>query len=122
VGDDIDRETNVSEQEVRIARTESLFRDVNERIAESAGRFDAERAEFVCECGDQACTERVDASLDEYEEVREDAARFLLRPGHEDTRIERVVERRGKRLAVVEKVNEVVVRTVRRLNPRAELA
>jgi hypothetical protein len=116
------RETIVSEQEVRIARTESLFRNVNERIAESASRFDAGDAEFVCECSDQACTERVEATLDEYEHVREESTRFLLRPGHEDTRVERVVERRGNRHTVVEKVNALVAQTVTRLDPRAQPA
>jgi hypothetical protein len=108
--------------EVRIARTESLFRDVNERIAESAERFDSDRAEFVCECADQACTERVEATLDEYERVRATGTRFLLRPGHEDTRVERIVDTRGSRLAIVEKVNHVVAATVRRLDPRAQPA
>jgi hypothetical protein len=110
----------LKDQEVRIAHTESLFRDVNERIAESAERFNAENAEFVCECSDQACTERIAATLDEYEEVRADGARFLLSPGHEDTRIERVLKLRGKRHAVVEKVNEAVAKVVRRLDPRAQ--
>ena len=40
-------------EEVRIATTESLFRSVNERIAESAERFEADEAEFVCECDDR---------------------------------------------------------------------
>lgn len=111
---------NVTEE--RIARVESLFRDVNERIAESAERFDADRAEFVCECADQECTERVPASLDEYEEARADGARFILRPGHEDTRVERVVDRRGTRLAIVEKFNAAIAQTVRKLDPRIEPA
>jgi hypothetical protein len=110
----------VSDEELRIARTESLFRSVNERIAESATRFASEQAEFVCECSDQACTERVEATLEEYEDVRAHPTRFLLRPGHEDTRVEQVVERRGKRHAVVQKVNALVAKTVRRLNPRAQ--
>jgi hypothetical protein len=112
----------VNQEEVRIARTESLFRNVNERIAESAARFDAGDAEFVCECSDQTCTDRVAATLDEYEQVRADATRFLLRPGHEDTRVERVLERRGNRHTVVEKVNALVARTVRQLSPRAQQA
>jgi hypothetical protein len=112
----------MNEQEMRIARTESLFRDVNERIAESAERFEADRTEFVCECSDQACTDRIEATLDEYEEARSDGTHFLLRPGHEDTRVERVVERRGTRHAVVQKVNAVVASAVRRLDPRAGTA
>jgi hypothetical protein len=34
----------MAEREVRIAHTKALFRDVNERIAESADRFDARDA------------------------------------------------------------------------------
>jgi hypothetical protein len=112
----------MAEAEVRIAHTEALFRDVNERIAETTERFQSDRAEFVCECSDPACTERVHATLDEYEQVRSDGTQFLLVPGHEDTRVERVVERQRGRFAIVEKINRVVARTVRRLNPRAETA
>jgi hypothetical protein len=112
----------LAEQEVRIARTEALFRDVNERIAESAKRFQADEAEFVCECADPACAERVPATLAQYEEVREDGTHFLVVPGHEDTHMERVVARPRKRLAIIKKVNAVVARTVRRLNPRTEPA
>ena len=111
----------MSQEQARIARTESLFRNVNERIAESAARFDSAEAEFLCECSDQACTDRVEATLAEYERVRADATTFLLRPGHEDTRVERVVERRGTH-TVVEKVDGLIAQTVRRLNPRAAQA
>jgi xanthine dehydrogenase iron-sulfur cluster and FAD-binding subunit A len=112
----------MADKELRAARTEALFRDVNERIAESAQRFYADEAEFVCECADPECAERVPATLDEYEDVRADGTHFLLVPGHEDTGIEHVVARPHRRFAVVRKVNEVVARTVRRLNPRAEPA
>jgi hypothetical protein len=110
------------EREVRIAHTEALFRDVNERIAESAEGFQADETQFVCECADPQCTERVHATLDEYERVRSDGARFLLVPGHEDTRVERVVDRPHGRFAIVEKFNRVIARTVRKLDPRAEAA
>jgi hypothetical protein len=113
---------DVNHHEQRIARTESLFRDVNERIAESAGRFFSETAEFVCECSDQECTDRVVATLREYEDVRAHPARFLLRPGHEDTRVERVIQHRGRRHAVVEKFNAAVAELVRRLDPRGQPA
>ena len=103
----------------RRATTEALFRDVNERIAESAERFDADETEFVCECADPNCTHRVAASLAEYEQVREDPATFLLAPGHEESDIERVVSDRG-RFQIVEKVQEAVRRTVVRLDPRSD--
>jgi hypothetical protein len=112
----------LDEREQRIARNEALFREVNERIAESAERFESDRAEFVCECADQDCTERVEATLDEYELVRADGTQFLLRPEHVDRSVERVVERRGPGFAIVRKVNEAIARAVRRLDPRAEPA
>jgi hypothetical protein len=109
------------DDQVRRARTESLFRDVNERIAESAERFDATRTQFVCECADPNCTHRLEATLDEYEDVRSDGATFMLEPGHEHKDIERVVKRRGG-FHVVEKVQATVRATVQRLNPRPDTA
>ena len=105
----------------RRARTEALFRDVNERIAESAQRFDAGSTQFVCECADAACTHRLDATLEEYEDVRADGATFMLAPGHADDDIERVVERH-RRFHVVEKVQKTVREIVLRLNPRPKPA
>jgi hypothetical protein len=101
------------------ATTEALFRDVNERIAESAERFDAGETEFICECSDPNCTHRVAASLVEYEEVRGDPATFLVVPGHEQDNIERVVSDRG-RFRIVEKFQATVRRAVVRLDPRRQ--
>jgi len=106
---------------VKRARTEALFRDVNERIAESAQRFDAESTQFVCECADPNCTHRLEATLDEYEDVRADGATFMLAPGHEHRDIERIIADRG-RFHIVEKVQATVRATVERLNPRANPA
>jgi hypothetical protein len=111
----------VDGDKIRRAQTEALFRDVNERIAESAERFRADEAEFVCECADPTCTHRISTTLEHYDEVREDATQFLLVPGHEDPEIERVVQRKPA-IAVVEKVERIVVATVRALDPRAGTA
>ena len=110
----------MSEHERR-ATTEALFRDVNERIAESAERFDAEHTEFVCECSDAQCTHRVTASLAEYEDVRAQPTTFLVAPGHEETDIERVISDRG-RYRIVDKFQTVVRRVVVRLDPRSGAA
>jgi len=91
----------MEEPEVRIAKTESLFRDVNERIAESTQRLEPGGAAFVCECADPDCTEQVEAPLGVYEEVRSDGAQFLLAPGHEDERIERASAPARPELAAV---------------------
>jgi hypothetical protein len=106
----------VNEHERR-ATTEALFRDVNERIAESAERFEADETDFVCECADANCTHRVSASISEYEQVRADPTTFLVTPGHEQGDIERVISDRG-RFRIVEKFQAVVRRTVVRLDPR----
>ena len=107
--------------QARMARTESAFREVNEAIAETAARFEAEDADFICECADPQCVHRVTAELEEYEEVRSDPTHFLLAPGHHEPAVERVVERTGE-LEVVEKVAPLMAGIVRRLNPRPEAA
>jgi uncharacterized protein (DUF1499 family) len=105
------------DEQVKRARTEALFRDVNERIAESAQRFEADSTQFVCECADPNCTERVPASLMEYEKVRAEPTTFLMAPGHEQHDLERVISTRPKS-QIVEKVQAAARRTVKRLDPR----
>lgn len=105
----------------RIAETEALFRDVNEQIAETAERFDVTTADFYCECADVQCHERVEVPLDDYEEVRTESTHFIISPGHENERVERVLARRG-RYAVVDKVHRVVAAIVARLDPRTHEA
>ena len=109
------------ETRVRIGKTESLFRDVNERIAEASERFDADEAEFMCECADPSCAERLEVPLTEYESVREDATTFLHKPEHFDPEVEEVVGRR-RGYAIVQKVDAVVAQIARQLNPRAQSA
>jgi len=111
----------MASDEIRIGTTEAIFRAVNERIAESAQQFESETAEFVCECDDRACTHRLEASLVDYERVREDATHFLLAPGHENDDVEQVIERKH-RFWIVEKIERTVAATVRRLDTRTETA
>lgn len=99
------------------ARNEAFFRAVNEGIAEASEKFESTEAEFLCECGDPHCTHRIEASLEEYEAVREHPTRFLVRRGHAEPEVEEVVRRR-KRYAIVDKVDRVASAVARRLNPR----
>jgi hypothetical protein len=110
-----------ADEDQRIARTEALFRGVNERIADSAGRYGAAEASFVCECHDAGCTHRIYASLDDYDDVRADGAQFLVAREHVDPAVERVVERRP-RFWLVEKVKPRIRTTVKKLDPRAQNA
>jgi hypothetical protein len=90
----------------RIAHNETLFREVNERIA--AGQWPTGRGEpvaFRCECESVHCNVLVELTLAEYEHARASATQFVLVPGHEIPEIERVVERE-EGYVVVEKAGE----------------
>jgi hypothetical protein len=112
----------MSETEVaRIAKTEALFREVNERVAERAGEFAADEAEFVCECADPSCTHRIEASLEDYEQVRTQGDQFLVLKGHEERPdVERVVAHETS-FNIVRKVRELGA-IARRLDPRTHPA
>ena len=102
----------------RQGRNESLFREVNERIAELNQTFHIEgRSEFLCECSREECKEPVSISIDEYEGVRRDSTRFFVLPGHEDESVERVLER-NERYNVVEKIGEAATEA-EDLDPRS---
>lgn len=75
----------------RNAHIQSLYREVNEGIALMGEGWDTPMLELLCECGTARCTERIEMSPDDYELLRADATRFVLRPGHEDGAAETVV-------------------------------
>jgi hypothetical protein len=72
------------------ARNQSLFREVNERIAELS--HSAPFPSFICECADESCDETMALTLEQYERVRSDANRFAVLPGHELPAVEEIVE------------------------------
>jgi hypothetical protein len=109
----------MTNDEQRIAEMESLFRDVNEHIAETAERFDVEAGTFYCECDDPSCGERVDVPLGEYEQVRSESTHFVLKPGHENNLVERIVAS-GDEYAVVRKNSGVAGTVAKKLDPRAD--
>jgi hypothetical protein len=81
----------------RQAHNESLFREVNERIAKLGRKAEAwspdGTVEFLCECGEEGgCGQRVRVPVDVYERVRSQDDRFVVRPGHETPEIEQAVE------------------------------
>ena len=78
---------------VRNARVQAMYREVNEGIALINAGWEIPDLELLCECGTPGCTDRVALTSDEYERVRAEPTRFVLRPGHEEDRVERVVER-----------------------------
>lgn len=102
-------------REERIARNETLFREVNERVKElvpSEGGID-----FICECGNEECIEQVRLTADEYEHVRADPIAFFLKPGHETPGVEEVVDGNERYLLVRKRVEEREI--ARQTDPRA---
>ena len=90
-----------------IARNDALFRDANERIndvATSLDRHDQALLPFLCECADVRCTEIVQLSAQEYEELRRDSTRFATVPGHEGGDASARVVDENERYATVEKL------------------
>ncbi len=88
-------------------RNEAIFREVNERIEELDAKFgqvarDAMGLIVVCECGLGTCAGQFEVTRPQYEAVRADPKRFLVLPGHEDQRIERLIEQHAD-FSVVEK-------------------
>jgi hypothetical protein len=107
----------MDERSARLAANEAVFRAGNESIGQAVGGC-SERIEFLCECGDPGCFQRVELSREEYETVRSHPARFFVASGHEDlTAGEVVVEVRG-RWTVVEK-RGLGREIVERSDPRA---
>ena len=91
------------EREERLAKNETLFRSLNENIVELAGTLGGETPyEFVCECATTGCFELLLLTRREYEAVRADGRRFLVKSGHEDIEVEQVVAVH-ERYVVVEK-------------------
>jgi hypothetical protein len=58
--------------------------------------------EFICECGDPACTKGIVLTSGEYDAVRVHPTRFAIAVGHEIVRVERLVAV-NERFSVVEK-------------------
>jgi hypothetical protein len=90
----------------RAARNEEVFRKVNEGIASGAELHSVSRTlPYHCECGRTACFETIEIAPARYEQVVRQRYCFVVIPGHEEPRIERVVESEPEFL-VVEKIGE----------------
>lgn len=101
------------------ARMRGLFRHVNERIAELGESFAVEgRGSFLCECGNPECTQAIEVTEAEYEDIRAHARRFVVALDHENPEIEVVVSEDG-RFAVVETLVGGSSRIAEETDPRA---
>jgi hypothetical protein len=90
----------VGSREERRGRNETLFREVNEQIAELGERHRATQLTIVCECSDAGCNEPITVSVVEYEDARSDPLTFIVRAGHEDPSVEDALTPRGDHVLV----------------------
>ena len=90
----------------RAGRNEEIFRDVNRRIEEGAEQHAVSgRLPFHCECGRAPCVETIEIPTGRYEAIVRQRYRFVVIPGHEEPKIERVLQSEPEFL-VVEKIGE----------------
>lgn len=97
----------LEDRQVRAAKNQSLFREINERIEELNVGFSVvvpDPGEWVCECANDSCIELIPMTLEEYEAVRAKPNRFFVKPddGHLWPDVERIVQRTD-RYWIVEK-------------------
>lgn len=93
-------------EEDRVARNESIAREVNEAIEHGRGPADVRApVAFRCECGRLGCNKLIEVTMGDYERVRAHPRQFLVVTGHEQTEFETVVYAR-ENYSVVEKQDE----------------
>jgi hypothetical protein len=101
--------TETEEHERRAGKNQSLFREVNERVSEINKEHGlwVTLSDWICECADETCTERIELTPEQYERVRKNPTHFVVAPSAEHVvfDVERVVEQHD-RYWVVSKVGE----------------
>ena len=98
-----------TDYDARTGENEALFRELNERLKQRKEDRSAWSmpSEWICECADQECTERIEMSLLEYEDLRSEPTHFAVAPNteHVSLDVERIVDERED-YWVVEKLGE----------------
>jgi hypothetical protein len=104
----------------RTGQNEALFREVNERLMERKQDDPgwALPSLWICECAEETCTERIEMSPLEYEQLRSEPTHFAVVPteGHVSLDVERIVEKHDG-YWVVEKIGEAA-ETAEETDPR----
>jgi hypothetical protein len=111
----------VDERERRMTENEALFREVNERVEDTATQFVGEdehgTQEYFCECANADCTFRATLTHAQYASVRADPRQFVVLPLHFTPEVETLVTKNEGHW-VVRKVGEAGD-YVEKLDPRS---
>ena len=76
-----------------------LYRYANERLRErviAAGTTDHRHAPFFCECAEQTCMGRINATLAEFDEAHFTRDHYFTLPGHLRVAHEESIEENGR--------------------------
>ena len=111
----------MSKRQDQDARTQTIFREMNEWTLESnqtRGAHNGPTDAYLCECSDELCTDPISLTVAEYEAIRSSGTTFGIALNHENPEIDRVVsEHEG--YATVEKFFGEPRRIAVATNPRA---
>jgi hypothetical protein len=99
----------MTQHEKRRAENEVVFKERNDAVKNLAkvvlaATRDDFKLKFCCECANEDCREMIEMKVGDYERVRGSSREFIIKPGHEQPDIERVVRHHGYN--VVEKFEQ----------------
>lgn len=75
-----------------LIRTASLFREINEAVQVYFRVGGHNEGQFVCECSEATCVDKLRLTQGEYCDIRGHPTRFFVVPGHEIDIVDRVVD------------------------------
>ena len=85
----------MDDRERRMTENETLFREVNERVDDTATQFvgddEDSKHEYFCECANPDCAFRVTLTHAQYESVRANPKQFVVLPDHFTPEVETLV-------------------------------
>ena len=91
-------------RQIRLARNQSLFREVNERVESVLLKFAADGPiGFVCECAIENCSSYIELEREAYEAIRANPTHFFVLRDHVFPEVEFIVDDRDTHV-VVEKI------------------
>ena len=101
------------------AVNETVFREMNEWTMDALSEASVESLidSYLCECSDRRCTDPIQLTRPEYEEVRAVPINFAIALNHENPEVDHVLAEH-ERFAVVEKVVPFAARIARASDPR----
>lgn len=93
--------------ERRQIENEMIFRRTNEKVGDTLDELDALHIEegnpefirtedllleFICECSDENCDERIPLKISKYDKIHRNRDSFIVKPKHQVDPIEKVIE------------------------------